>query len=297
MKGRQRPKGRALRPAVAASAVVVTCVCVPAVASGASASRPPALAVPLPTPLATSVQTSAGTWATIPMGNLDQPENTFWQLFFRPSGAVSWSDQVQATATATNGGLVLASAEGRALIVGIRPSQGLTYSPLISTSDGARSWSDGLIADSLAARPDAIAADADDQALALVSGGGGQVLTTVGGISNWRVLTSKRALAAGTQRSCGLELLTGVGYRAGQPLIGGTCGRPGVVGLFSYQSGGWRLAGPAVPPGLGPVSSKCLPWSLAETGPPLSSRLARATGPACSQPGLPPRGTGGPRLL
>ena len=252
MKGRQRPKGRALRPAVAASAVVVTCVCVPAVASGASASRPPALAVPLPTPLATSVQTSAGTWATIPMGNLDQPENTFWQLFFRPSGAVSWSDQVQATATATNGGLVLASAEGRALIVGIRPSQGLTYSPLISTSDGARSWSDGLIANSLAARPDAIAADADDQALALVSGGGGQVLTTVGGISNWRVLTSKRALAAGTQRSCGLELLTGVGYRAGQPLIGGTCGRPGVVGLFSYQSGGWRLAGPAVPPGLGP---------------------------------------------
>ena len=167
---------------------------------------------------------------------------------FRPPGALSWSDQVQATATATNGGLVLASADGRTLIVGIRPSQRLTYSPLISTSDGARSWSDGLITNSLAARPDAIAADAGSRALALVSGGGGgEVLTTVGGISNWRTLTTEQALAAGKPQSCGLELLTAVGYRAGQPLVGGTCSRPGVVGLFAYQSGVWRLAGPALP--------------------------------------------------
>jgi hypothetical protein len=244
----QRRKGRAIRPAIVATAVVVFASAgVPMLASGASAGRPPRPAVSLPTPMATSVQTSDGTWATMPMGHLDQPENTFWQLFFRPAGAVSWSDKVQATATATNGGLVLASAAGRALIVGIRPSQDLTYSPLISTSDGARSWSDGLITEGLAARPDAMAADAGGQVLALVSGSGGQVLTTAGGISQWRALTTERVLAAQTQESCGLELLTAVGYRASQPLIGGTCSRAGVVGIFSYQGGAWRLAGPALP--------------------------------------------------
>ena len=69
----------------------------------------PATAPEIPTPLATSVQTLDGTWATIPMGRLDEPLNTFWQLFYRPNGAVAWSNRVEATATATNGGLVLAA--------------------------------------------------------------------------------------------------------------------------------------------------------------------------------------------
>ncbi len=97
--------------------------------------RSSASALSIPTPLATSVQTSAGTWATVPMGNLQQPLNTFWQLFFRAPGAASWSNKVEAAATATNGGLVLASAEGRSVIVGIRPSARLTFSHLITTSD------------------------------------------------------------------------------------------------------------------------------------------------------------------
>ncbi|HTT90528.1 MAG TPA: hypothetical protein VMF65_13335 [Acidimicrobiales bacterium] len=201
--------------------------------------------------MATSVRTSDGMWATIPMGNLDQSRNTFWQLFFRPTGAVSWSDQVQATATATNGGLVLASGEGKSLIVGVRPSQGLTFSPLISTSDGARSWSDGLITEALAARPDALAADAGGQVLAVVdAAGGGQVLTADGGLSTWRRLATQRWLSTGVGRECGVNLITAVGFRAGQPLIGATCSRPGVVGLFSYRSGAWRLAGPALPSSL-----------------------------------------------
>ena len=120
-----------------------------------------------PTPLATSVQTSDGTWATIPMGRLDEPLNTFWQLFYRPDGSVPWSNRVEATATATNGGLVLASA-GPSLLVGVRPSVDLTFTPLISTSNGGRSWSDGLVAKELAARPDALATTAG-HALALVN--------------------------------------------------------------------------------------------------------------------------------
>ena len=215
---------------------------------------PSALALPgassLPTPLATTVQTPAGTWATVPMGNLDQPLNTFWQLFFRPTGAASWTNQVEATATATNGGLVLAPAQGGSVIVGIRPSLRLTYSPLITTSDAGRSWSNGLVTDGLVARPNALAAGAFGQALALVDNrDGSEVLTSAGDLSKWRPVVSQSALAAarGPGQSCGLGSLTAVGYLAGQALVGGSCSRPGVVALFTQSGGTWRLVGPALP--------------------------------------------------
>jgi hypothetical protein len=184
------------------------------------------------------------------MGNLQQTLNTFWQLFLRRPGAASWSNQVEATATATNGGLVLASARGRSVIVGIRPSALLTYSPLIATSDSGRTWSDGLVTEGLVARPDALAADASGQALALVNNRDRtEVLSSGGGLSNWRAVISQSALAdaPGQGPSCGLGSLTAVGYLAGQALIGGSCSRPGVVGLFSQSAGVWRLVGPALP--------------------------------------------------
>ncbi len=102
------------------------------------------------------------------MGHLDDPLNTFWQLFFLPPGGRSWSNQVEATAVATNGGLVLAPSAGRSLAVGIRPSNQLTFSPVIATANGGRSWSNGLIPQGLAASPDALAAGPSGQAVALV---------------------------------------------------------------------------------------------------------------------------------
>jgi hypothetical protein len=209
-----------------------------------------AIAPSFPTPLATSVQTADGIWATIPMGYLDDPANTFWQLLFRPLGAASWSNEVEATATATNGGLVLASPGDRRLIVGVRPSADLTYTPLIATDNAARSWSDGLITSGLSARPAALAAGGDGQALALVSArDGARVLTTSGDLANWRTLTTQGALGEhnGAGRSCGLGALTAVGYLSGQALVGGSCARPGIVGLFAQASGAWRLVGPALP--------------------------------------------------
>lgn len=221
---------------------------VPSARSAAGTAAPS-----FPTPMATSVDTSEGTWATIPMGQLDQPLNTFWQLLFRPAGSASWSNQVEATATATNGGLVLASPGDRSLIVGIRPSARLTFTPLITTTDGARSWSNGLIAAGLAARPAALAAGAGAQALALANGhGGAQVLATAGDLSTWRTLTTQRALSsAGAEGPCALGALTAVGYLAGRALIGGSCGRPGVVGLFTERSGAWHLVGPVLPRSIG----------------------------------------------
>ena len=106
-------------------------VALAACSSGGSPPHDSASAPTFTTPLATSLPTSAGTWASVPMGHLDQPLNTFWQLLFRPSGGGPWSSHVQATAVATNGGLVLASPHASGLIAGVLPSNLLTFSPLI----------------------------------------------------------------------------------------------------------------------------------------------------------------------
>jgi hypothetical protein len=181
------------------------------------------------------------------MGRLDDPLNTFWQLLFRPAGGASWSNRVESTATATNGGLVLASPGDRSLVVGIRPSVGLTFTPLLSTSDAARSWSEGLITAGLAARPAALATDTGGQALALVGAGDdAEVVTNVGGISSWRTLAGPRTLAPAAP-ACGLGRLSAVGYLAGHALIGGSCSRPGVVGLFTQRRGTWGLVGLGLP--------------------------------------------------
>jgi hypothetical protein len=237
--------------------------------------------------LATSVETADGTWATIAMGHLDDPANTFWQLFFhplgkqplgkRPLGKPAWSDQVEATATATNGGLVLATAGGRSLTVGIRPSADLTYSPLITTVDSARSWSNGLVTSGLADRPDALATRTSGAALALVGGRGAQVLASGGDLSKWSVVVSESALAATSGgRSCGLGALTAVGYLSGERLVGGSCGLPGVVGVFAQAGRTWRAAGPALPTGL--LGGRAEVLSLSTDGSGTSALVAVVSG-------------------
>ena len=141
----------------------------------------------------------------------------------------------------------------RSVLVGVRPSVRLSFTPLIATSDGARSWSNGLITAGLAARPAALAASTGGQALALVyEHDGAHVLASAGDLSAWRTVASQSALAGGAPgRACGLGALSAVGYLAGHALIGGSCGRPGVVGLFAERGGSWRLVGPALPRSLG----------------------------------------------
>jgi hypothetical protein len=252
MSEKTKRRKRYCRSVSTLSAVVLSAAALAGCSTRSTSSARSPAAPSVPTPLATSVWTSAGTWATIPMGRLDEPLNTFWQLMFEPATGAPWSNQVKATATATNGGLVLASARGRSLIVGVRPSVDLTFTPLISTSDAARSWSDGLVNQALAARPDALATDGGGQALALVDERGvARVLASTGDLSAWRTLTTAHALAAGGPgRSCGLGSLTAVSYLAAQALVGGSCAKPGVVGIFAQRDGAWRLSGPDLPPPL-----------------------------------------------
>ena len=202
----------------------------------------------LPTPLATSVEAGGGTWATVPMGNLTQPLNTFWQLFYRSNGSTSWSDKVQATAVATNGGLVLAAA-GKSLSVGVRPSNDLTFSPIISTVDSGRSWSNGLLTQGLAAHPEALATGPGGTALAIVDGRrGGEVLNSTQGLSSWRPLVSTNALSSGPSgRTCGLRAVTAVGYASGTAVLGASCDRSGATGIFVQEGARWQATGPNRP--------------------------------------------------
>ena len=124
-------------------------------------------------PLATSLVTAQGTWAVAVMGGLSRPQqNGFWQLFVRPAGASNWS-LVTPPGVADNGGLVAAGAAGgTSLLVGVRPSQHLAFSPLAASSDTGKSWAPGLLDADLADVPDAMAVGASGQALALLHDGG-----------------------------------------------------------------------------------------------------------------------------
>ncbi len=206
--------------------------------------------------MSTSIEAADGTWATLPMGRLDESLNTFWQLFFRPTPTARWSNEVEATATATNGGLVLAAGTEGRLVVGIRPSSYLTYSPIISASGAPTSWSSGLIDAALAARPDALAVGPRGGALALVGGrrrgrDDPKVLASSGNLSLWATLTTQRALASTSGgRACDPTALTAVGYLGEEALVGTSCGRPGLVGLFVHQTKAWRLTHLALPASL-----------------------------------------------
>jgi hypothetical protein len=206
----------------------------------------------VPTPLATSVQSSAGTWVTLPMGRLNQPLNTFWQLFFRPTGMTTWSDKVGATATATNGGLIMAAAVAQPFVVGVRPANLLHFSPLVATTDGGNSWSNGLLPHGLADSPDSLSLALDGRAVALVKNGlDAQVLVNQTGLSRWRTLTTARRLATGTGGpTCGLRSLSAVAVLASSAFVGATCARPGTVGIFVERSGNWHLDQPVLPEAL-----------------------------------------------
>lgn len=195
--------------------------------------------------MATSIETAAGTWAVVPMGDLQQRLNTFWQLFFRPLGGSNWSDQASGLAVATNGGLVVTTPGGKALAVGIRPANLLDYSPLLVTSDAGRTWSPAPPVAALAQQPDSLAFDgAKALALATVKGGD-EVLDSQGSVAGWHTLTTSEELGRSPAgRSCGLVSMTAVVYAAGRPLVGASCRRPGVTGIFADSGGVWRVAGP-----------------------------------------------------
>lgn len=233
-----------LAPLVAAGALAGGCTSTPA---------PPAASTPAPVlsvPLATSVQGAGATWATLPMGDLGQPLNTFWQLLVRPDGSDTWSNQVEATAVATNGGIVLAPGAA-ALVAAVRPSQDLHYSPLVVTTDAGQSWSPGVLDAGLVDLPGALASHGTDQVLALVGASGStELMGSTGSLLRWHPVAGQRQLAVAAGTGCALSALTAVADLGGTDVVGGTCRHPGTAGVLVGGPGDWRLDGPALPDSL-----------------------------------------------
>jgi len=239
-RGGRRPSargGRAGWPLL----VVLSLLGVPGPA-GATGPGPPSA------PLATSFATPAGSWAVVAMGHLDDPLNTFWQLFFRPDGATNW-DLRTPPGVADNGGLVTTGASAGDLTVAFLPSEMLGFSPSAATADDGASWSPGVIPLAVAPLPDALGGAPDGVVWAVVRGGAGaRVAGQVGPAGRWRTVTTGSALAATPAgRSCGLVAVTSVSVGA----VGGSCTRSGVVGIFERAAGRWRLTGPWIGAGAG----------------------------------------------
>jgi len=249
-------------------------------AGAPATSAPAAQAAPPSSWLNTSLDTAAGTWAAVVMGGSAAQDNNFWQVFIRPAGSTRWK-LVTPPGTADNGGLVLADG-GQALVTGFRPSQNLTYSPLIETSDGGQSWSslDPLDA-ALASAPDALAVrPGNGQLLALLDGGPAEEAAP--GATAWTTLASQQSLAATPAgRRCGLRALTAAAFTpSGTPVLAGTCTRPGVAGIFTPGNGTWQVTWPALSAAL--IRQDITVSRLLRTTQGLTALLLAGSGPGAS---------------
>jgi hypothetical protein len=211
--------------------------------SGTSALLSPAI------PLTGSSANATTTWATLAMGHLDDPLNTFWQLL-RLSGT-RWK-LATPPGVASNGGLVAAAAPA-SVLAAFGPSQDLRFSPLAATTDQGSSWQAGVLPGGVSLGPDALA-QGDDESVALLSTGGGEVVSaTTTDLSTWTPVTTASALRRRPGLAgCHLRFLTAVARDAhGATLVGATCAQGGHAGLFAPSSGGWTSTGPAIPGGPG----------------------------------------------
>ncbi len=200
-------------------------------------------------PLSTSLVTAQGSWAVALMGGSAASHNNFWQLFVRPAGASRWS-LATPEGVADNGGLVAAGAS-TSLVVGFRPSQNLTYSPLATSTDPGKNWTPGLLDADLADTPGAIAVSPSGRTLALLQDGTITAAPTAGAAAagQWTPLVTRNALAASAPgRSCGLVGVNAVSFGPGKsPMAAGSCARPGVAGVFTDTGGTWQSAGLVLP--------------------------------------------------
>jgi len=249
---------RAAVALVVAAVLVVGVVAIVASSSSGSSSGsggPPgsaAATVPV-VPLPSSVTVAARTSVVLPMGHLDDPANTFWQLFLRPTGGGAWRLETP-PGVADNGGLVVSLPSAGPLTAGFLPSADLHFSPLAQTVDGGSTWTPGQLPTALVAVPDALATGAGGGLLALVAQAGQSVLASDGDPTAWRTEVSTAALARAVP-ACGVTRITAVAFDAAdRPVVGVGCARAGVLGVLTAASpasvapsgaGPWQLLEPA----------------------------------------------------
>ena len=208
---------------------------------------------PLP---ASGVSTPDGSWSTLPMGQVSDQSNTFWELFHLAPGSSRWT-LVTPEGTADNGGLV-AGVSGDSIAAGVLPSALLRFSPLSSSGDGGTTWTPVFLPGALAPLADALAIQASGTPAGLAVTRGGTVMVAAKSLGSWTPLVSTAALRR-VAPSCGVSAIAAVTFSvAGAPLVAADCGRGGRVGLFSQTDGSWHLEGPTLPVGRGVAATGVL---------------------------------------
>jgi hypothetical protein len=217
---------------VAGCAAALALVVVLTLAGRATAGASPSA------PLPGASESATGAWAVVPMGQLSDPKNTFWQLLRGHPGSSAWS-VVTPEGVADNGGLV-ATASGGESVVGFLPSQLLRYSPLSVSENAGTTWRPAYLPGALAARPDALAAGPGGAgALAIV---GTSVLRAPPTLASWSRLVSLAGLRP-TGVGCRPGALDAVAFApSGTPIVATSCTRGGRIGLFMQAAGRWEPA-------------------------------------------------------
>jgi hypothetical protein len=232
--------GRTRAGLVAVVALTLLASACGSAATATTTSGPPRLSLPLND----AVATRQGTVAAFPMGHLDDPLNTFWQTFVLAGTGGRWALRTP-TGVADNGGLVVA-ADGARTVVGFRTSQLLRFSPLALTEDAGKRYTSAVVSAGLGDDPDALGLGSGGSTVALTQSG---VMTSSAGLAGWHTVATRssiRATPAG--RSCDLQALTAVASGPEGAVVGGSCARSGVVGLFDIVGAQAHLAGPRLSP-------------------------------------------------
>ncbi len=223
---------------------------------------------------ATSISIGGSTYTAIPMGDLGDPANTFWQLFALSGGTSRWRLETP-TGVADNGGLVIEGGAPSALTVAFRPSNDLKFTPIAVLGAGS-SWSSaGLIPAGLVAAPDAFVGSAKTS-YAAVSEGGGAVWRSKSGGTEWAPIGSARSLTAIASGSCRVVGVRALATNSGLPLYtGATCASGDRAGIFEFSDSSWRAVGPKLG-ALGRHASRAV-LTLAASSGSLSAVVATST--------------------
>ena len=192
--------------------------------------------------LSSSLVTPTGSWAIVPMGDLSDPNNTFWQIFFRPKGKSGWS-LVTPPGVGANGGLAADPGPGEDMTVVFDPTNLLTFSPFAASSDNGAKWTGGVIPFGIAPVPDVvISSPSEPGQLAALKRGGTEVETGTGTGPQWSVVYTKTQLARSPAgQGCDVGEVTALASAGSDELVGSTCTAPGPVGIFRACRV-WRVA-------------------------------------------------------
>jgi hypothetical protein len=205
--------------------------------------------------LRSAISDAGGSWVVVPMGQLSDPSNTFWQLLHAAPGSSHWS-VVTPEGVADNGGIA-AGVSSASVDAGMLPSALLHFSPVARTTDAGRTWSPAFLPGALSARPDALAAPPSDtgSALAIV---GRSVLSAPADLSTWSRSASVASLAAAWPR-CATTAIDAVAVAVdATPMAATDCREGGRVGIFTRIRGTWSPTGPTLGGRLGHSSTEVL---------------------------------------